>query len=107
MGVPNSYEETDTLVLDVYYHLSTISILYRWRRGENSDSGFQPTVAEKKASTGLESLERIGKIGPEAELSDILHKPASKANPVASCLKLKLNVYRFFFLRKTFMRERF
>jgi hypothetical protein len=53
-----------------------ISILYRWRRGENSDSGFQPSVGERKASTGLESPERIGKIGPEAELSDILHKSA-------------------------------
>ncbi len=67
-----------------------ISFLYRWRWSENSDSGFQPTVEQRKASTGLESLERIRKIGPEAELSDILNKPASKANPVTSYLKLKL-----------------
>jgi hypothetical protein len=93
--------------VSVYYNPSTISILHRRRRGENSDSGFQPTVAQRKASPSLESPERIGKIGPKAELSDILHKPASEANPVASCLKLKLNVYKFFFLRKTFMRERF
>jgi hypothetical protein len=95
MGSPNSYEGTDTLVLDVYFHLSTISILYRWRRGENSDSGFQPTVAQGKASTGLESPERIGKIGPEAELSEFLHKPASEENPVTSCLKLKIEYVKF------------
>ncbi len=77
-----------TLCGAVYYN--TILILYRWQRGENSDSGFHPTVAERKASTGLESPERIGKIGPEAELSDILHKPASEENPVTSCLKLKI-----------------
>ncbi len=105
MGVPNSDEGTDILVIcTVYCNPSTISILYRWRRGENSDSGFQPTVAERKASPSLESPERIGKIGPEAELSDILHKPASKANSVASYFKLYNEWVNILFLRKTFIR---
>jgi hypothetical protein len=91
MGSPNSEEGTETLVLYLQYTIISLRFQYfRWRRGENSDSSFQPTVAQRKASPGHESLERIGKIGPETELSDILHKPASKANPVTSCIKLKI-----------------